>query len=72
MYENENKDKVQPSEKIETSKDDDKQSCSSTAKIETSTECDTVALDSHEKIESSREKQNRDISELLTLYLENH
>lgn len=58
--------------KIETLKDDHKQWCSSTAKIETSKQCDTEKSDSHKKIESSREKQNKDISQLLTLYLENH
>jgi hypothetical protein len=72
MYENENKDKVQPSEKIETANDSHKQSCNSTEKIETSSQYHTVASDPHKKIESSREKQNRDISQLLTLYLENH
>ena len=72
MDENKEKDKIQPSEKIEISKDSHKQLCNLSQKIETSNECDIVTSDSHKKIESSREKQNKDISQLLTLYLENH
>jgi hypothetical protein len=61
--------KIQQDAKIETSHE---QQSNSTSKIETSNDSYQQQYNSTSKIEPSREKHIVDISQLVTLYLENH